>query len=93
MDIDDGSSKSKKPVNRMLAIVPKRDRSVLGLRTGALTAEGIDDQIGVVSRLHRLSQKKRNQDARRGESDRRVLVDRPKHLFSGKRSNGTASHR
>jgi len=39
-------------------------------------------------KMARRAQKKMNQDARQGESDRRFLQKMPKHLFSGKRGIG-----
>jgi len=43
--------------------------------------------------ISRQKQKQRNFDARQGESDRHISVAKPKHLFSGKRSNGKTSRR
>ncbi len=39
------------------------------------------------------SQKEMNRQGRKGESDRHVFDDKPKHLFSGKRKSGTNSRR
>lgn len=41
----------------------------------------------------RMAQKKMNLHARRGEADREVTVAKPRHLFSGKRKNGTHNRR
>jgi len=43
--------------------------------------------------LARKSVKPLTQDGRKGESDRHVFDLKPKHLFSGKRSNGTNDRR
>ncbi|KAK2142393.1 hypothetical protein LSH36_962g00043 [Paralvinella palmiformis] len=39
------------------------------------------------------SQRGMNQEARKGESDRRILTAKPKHLFSGKRKQGKTDRR
>jgi len=43
--------------------------------------------------IARQKQKQRNLDARQGEADRHISVAKPKHLYSGKRSNGKTSRR
>jgi len=44
-------------------------------------------------KLDRVMQRPRNQDARKGEADRRVLNLKPKWLFSGKRGKGSTDRR
>lgn len=44
-------------------------------------------------RLGKLSQRKMVRLCRKGEGDRHIPTLKPKHLFSGKRSAGTANHR
>lgn len=85
-DHEDGSSKKRLiSKTRAVSIPPTgRDRSVLGLRT---------DDFSRVTKLKRDAQVRRNRDARKGEADRRVLISRPKHLFSGKRGMGTNDRR
>ena len=41
----------------------------------------------------RMNQKKFTQDGRQGESDRRILAVKPKHLFAGKRKMGKTGRR
>ncbi|PWN48125.1 putative NOG1-nucleolar G-protein required for 60S ribosomal subunit biogenesis [Violaceomyces palustris] len=67
------------------ARVPARDRSSMGLRN----SEQRDKSI----RLHELSIRDRNREAKAGESDRKIKEKKPKWLFAGKRGKGTASHR
>lgn len=62
-----------------------RDRSTLGLRDGTDLAKSTN--------IHRLDQRKKNMNSRRGESDRIIQEFKPKHLFSGKRSSGTNDRR
>lgn len=62
-----------------------RDRSVLGLRSPADLAKSTN--------IHRLDQRRKNMESRRGEADRRVTESKPKHLFSGKRTSGTNDRR
>lgn len=63
----------------------RRDRSTFGLRDAS--------QIDAVDRIQRHSQKHGNLMARRSESDRAIREAKPKHLYSGKRKQGTHSHR
>ncbi|CAF1292685.1 unnamed protein product [Rotaria magnacalcarata] len=44
-------------------------------------------------KINKLGQRKMNLDARLGESDRRIFTEKPKHLFSGKRSSGKTDRR
>jgi nucleolar GTP-binding protein len=39
------------------------------------------------------AQRLMNKQAKAGEADRRILTKMPKHLFSGKRSNGKTDRR
>jgi len=45
------------------------------------------------AKMARKAQREMNQDARQGESDRRFLQKKPKHLFSGKRGIGKTDRR
>ncbi len=62
-----------------------RDRSVMGLRD--------QSDLAKTTNIHRLDQRHKNLDSRRGEADRRVTESKPKHLFSGKRTSGTNDRR
>lgn len=62
-----------------------RDRSTLGLKD-AMAVERVD-------KLQRAHQKKSNLFAKRGESDRAIRERKPRHLFSGKRKQGTHDRR
>lgn len=62
-----------------------RDRSVAGLKD-ASAVERVD-------RLQRANQKKANLHAKQGEADRRIQEAKPRHLYSGKRKQGTHSRR
>ena len=44
-------------------------------------------------KLAKLSQREMNNNARKGEADRRILDSKPKHLFSGKRKMGKTDRR
>ncbi|UJR15338.1 hypothetical protein I4U23_002287 [Adineta vaga] len=63
----------------------KRPRDQSGIRDVAMAKKA--------RKVNKISQRKNNLDARIGESDRRVFVKRPKHLFSGKRSSGKTDRR
>lgn len=67
------------------ASVQIRDRSTLGLRDSTELAKSTN--------IHRLDQRRKNMDSRRGEADRRIQESKPKHLFSGKRTSGTNDRR
>jgi len=43
--------------------------------------------------MHKISQREMNQNAKKGEADRRHLTSRPKHLYSGKRKMGKTDRR
>ena len=65
--------------------VQVRDRSTMGLRDSGELARSVN--------IHRLDQRHKNMQSRRGEADRRIQESKPKHLFSGKRSMGTNDRR
>ncbi len=73
---------------RSLSAIPKRDRSTIGL-----SPANMGEMFKVVTKMKRDSQIKRNMESRKGEADRVVYCMKPKHLFSGKRSNGTNNYR
>lgn len=79
-DLDSNSDYEEADMKRV-----KRDRSTFGLRDAS--------QIDAVDRIQRHAQKHGNLHARRGESDRAIREAKPKHLYSGKRKQGTHSHR
>ena len=62
-----------------------RDRSVMGLRDKG--------DLAKTTNIHRLDQRKKNMQSRRGEADRIIQETKPKHLFSGKRTSGTNDRR
>ncbi|OLY79163.1 putative nucleolar GTP-binding protein 1 [Smittium mucronatum] len=62
-----------------------RDRSMTGLQN--------DSMYNVASKKKAKFQRKSNLLAKRGEADRQILTKMPKHLFSGKRKNGTNDYR
>lgn len=89
MDIDSAPKKVRSmSLARSASVLAKRDRSVLGLR-----ADDEGQTVVKVERLKRNAQVKGNMAARKGEADRRILISRPKHLFSGKRGSGTNDRR
>ncbi|KAI8821115.1 P-loop containing nucleoside triphosphate hydrolase protein [Fimicolochytrium jonesii] len=77
-------SQSQNP-NKRQATSQVRDRSAMGLRNSS--------QQAVAENIKKRSQTRSNLLAKAGESDRAIQVKKPKHLFSGKRGNGSASHR
>lgn len=44
-------------------------------------------------KMAKKAQNKMNHDARKGESDRKIVSLKPKHLFSGKRTVGKTDRR
>ncbi|KAK9897773.1 nucleolar GTP-binding protein 1 [Cystobasidium minutum MCA 4210] len=64
---------------------PVKNRATLGMRDATQQKKAVQ--------LTRLAARGPNRLAKAGESDRHVGTKMPKHLFSGKRSMGTASHR
>ena len=88
MDIDTASARL-----RSLSRAPKTNRLTDGLQMKGQT--GITDPAKreKTQRMAKLSQRKMNRMARQGEADRHTTSALPKHLFSGKRGIGKASHR
>ena len=87
MDVDgdeDMVTTRSKSRNRSLSHVkgPGRDKS--GVRKS---------DVAKSEKLRRGHQKVLNQNARKGEADRRFMDKKPKHLFSGKRTQGTHDRR
>lgn len=78
---------------RSLSRTPRTNRLTDGLQMGGQT--GITDPARrqKAERMAKLSQRKMNRMARQGEADRHTTSALPKHLFSGKRGIGKASHR
>ncbi|KAJ3327536.1 Nucleolar GTP-binding protein 1 [Blyttiomyces sp. JEL0837] len=70
---------------RHRAISKSRDRSMMGVKSATQKAES--------EKILQFAQRPRNALAKASESDRRILTKMPKHLFSGKRGSGSASHR
>ena len=91
MDIDGDTPSKKQRLSRSLS----RSRSVSRPPHEVVPGEGYKDSAQKVKaiKLAKKSVKKRNKDARRGEADRVIPNLKPKHLFSGKRSNGKTERR
>lgn len=86
----DGSSKKRKAVTGKAVQstnkrAPTKNRATLGMAN--------ETQRQKARELTRLAQRGPNYHARAGEADRHVPTKMPKHLYSGKRGLGTASHR
>ncbi|KAJ3122964.1 Nucleolar GTP-binding protein 1 [Physocladia obscura] len=62
-----------------------RDRSTMGVKD--------EKQKAVSQKVLQFAQRPMNMMAKASESDRKILTKMPKHLFAGKRGNGSASHR
>lgn len=90
MDVDVEQS-NKKLRTRSLSRLRSRSRPPGELVPG----EGFKDSAQKMKaiKLHKQASKKRNKEARRGEADRVIPNLKPKHLFSGKRSNGKTDRR
>jgi len=78
----------------------KREASVSVSRTRSSSRtprdkSGVRDEVMAkkVRKLHKISQRKANSEARKGEADRRILTAKPKHLFAGKRKMGKTDRR
>ncbi|KAI9226300.1 MAG: GTP binding protein 4 [Piptocephalis tieghemiana] len=71
------------PMTKSLAM--SRDRSSMGLRSVADKTK--------VQKIQKKAQRRSNLLAKRGEADREIMIKKPKHLFSGKRGNGTTDRR
>ena len=91
MDTDGDTPSKKQRLSRSLS----RSRSVSRPPHEVVPGEGYKDSAQKVKaiKLAKKSVKKRNKDARRGEADRVIPNLKPKHLFSGKRSNGKTERR
>ncbi len=50
-------------------------------------------QAAVARKKMKLHQKPFAKTGRQGESDRKIVTAKPKHLFAGKRKQGTANRR
>ncbi|XP_042478580.1 nucleolar GTP-binding protein 1-like [Macadamia integrifolia] len=90
MDMDiDQSNKKLRMMSR------PRSRSTSRPPSEVVPGEGFSDSKQKVKalKLAKKSVKRRNKDARRGEADRVIPTLMPKHLFSGKRSNGKTTRR
>lgn len=72
-----------------------RSRSRSQSRAKSRDKSGLRDaaQVAVSRKLIKKSQKKMQREARKGEGDRRIFDDKPKHLFSGKRGIGKNDRR
>ncbi|KAJ3010873.1 Nucleolar GTP-binding protein 1 [Thoreauomyces humboldtii] len=82
---DDVVRDSSMAPNKRVATSQVRDRSMSGLRNSS--------QKAVAENIKKRNQVGSNLLAKAGESDRAIKTKMPKHLFSGKRGNGSASHR
>ncbi|CAO2825760.1 unnamed protein product [Amaranthus hypochondriacus] len=88
MDIEQSNKKQR-------ALSRSRSRSKSRPPTEVIPGEGLKDSVqkGKAIKLAKKSVMKRNKSARRGEADRVIPNLKPKHLFSGKRSNGKTDRR
>nr|XP_043606011.1 nucleolar GTP-binding protein 1-like [Erigeron canadensis] len=92
MDVDnDGSNKKMK---RSLSLSRSRSQS-RPPSSELVPGEGYKDSAMKLKafKMGRNSVFKRNKDARKGEGDRVIPTLKPKHLYSGKRSNGKTQRR
>ncbi|XP_004489044.1 nucleolar GTP-binding protein 1-like [Cicer arietinum] len=89
MDIDGDTPSKKQRLSR------SRSRSVSRPPHEVVPGEGLRDSAQKIKaiKLAKKSVKKRNKDARRGEADRVIPNVKPKHLYTGKRSNGKTDRR
>lgn len=57
--------------------------------------DGVSDGVArsKADRMAKMQRRERNRMARQGEADRHATASLPKHLFSGKRSNGKTDFR
>ncbi|XP_057538762.1 nucleolar GTP-binding protein 1-like [Amaranthus tricolor] len=90
MDMDNEPSNKKQR-----ALSRSRSRSKSRPPTEVVPGEGLKDSVqkGKAIKLAKKSSNRRNKSARRGEADRVIPNLKPKHLFSGKRSNGKTDRR
>lgn len=85
MEVDAGpSSKEPGPLLKRLGSA-RKNRSLAGLKSEKLRE--------LTSKLKKNSQRPSNLLAKRGESDRVILVKKPRHLFAGKRKMGKTDRR
>jgi len=101
------SRSRSKSVNRLESRKRKREDSAGGSVTPSSRSRsasrtrpprdksGVRDELMAkkARRMHKLSQREMNQNAKKGEADRRILMSKPKHLFSGKRKMGKTDRR
>lgn len=85
MDIDGGRGRTPKDRLRSLSRAPKTNRLEDGVQD--ITTQNKAERIA------KLNQRKMNRMARQGEADRHATASLQKHLFAGKRGNGTTRSR
>ncbi|KAL6571764.1 hypothetical protein OROHE_002633 [Orobanche hederae] len=87
----DGDQSNKKMRLRSRSVSRSKSRPLGEIVPG----EGFKDsaQKTKAIKLARSSSKNRNKDARKGEADRVIPTLKPRHLYSGKRSNGKTQRR
>ncbi|KAL3824218.1 hypothetical protein ACJIZ3_020247 [Penstemon smallii] len=92
MEVDGDQSNKKQ---RLRSLSRPRSRSQSRPPGELVPGEGFRDtaQKKKAIQMAKGSSKKRNKDARKGEADRVIPALKPKHLFSGKRSNGKTQRR
>jgi len=99
MATDTNTEKKKEKPSKIKSKSRERSRSaVSSSRTRSQTPRPGEGYRNVkqkidAEKLDRVMQRPRNQDARKGEGDRRVLNLKPKWLFSGKRGKGSTDYR
>ncbi|KAI9349708.1 P-loop containing nucleoside triphosphate hydrolase protein [Obelidium mucronatum] len=87
---DEGEGKSlareqSLAAKRHKGVSQSRDRSTMGMKN--------EKQQSDSQKVLHFAQRPMNMNAKASESDRKILTKMPKHLFSGKRGSGSASHR
>ncbi|KAJ0446928.1 putative NOG1 helical domain-containing protein [Helianthus annuus] len=93
MNVDDDGSNKKM---RLRSLSRPRSRSSSRPPTDVVVpGEGYKDSAQKIQafKMGKKSVYKRNKDARKGEGDRVIPNLKPKHLYSGKRSNGKTTRR
>ncbi|CAH9099345.1 unnamed protein product [Cuscuta epithymum] len=95
MDVDGDEETPNKKLKLMLSRSRSRSRSKSRLPNELVPGEGFKDsaQKSKAFDLAKSSFKVRNKAACKGEGDRTIPNLKPKHLFSGKRSNGKTQRR
>ncbi|KAI1321994.1 P-loop containing nucleoside triphosphate hydrolase protein [Xylariaceae sp. FL0255] len=78
------------PKERLRSKSRARSQPATNRRVDGVADEGMRTKA---EKQAKLSQRKMNRMARQGEADRHTTAALPKHLFTGKRSMGKASHR